>query len=157
MSNIQFNKDPIIFATFFSNKFAELSNNKYSIELGNINKIHKEYYEVYESTKKEKWQNCRFHLEIRWGKEIPLQETKKVRVVVHVERSCDTKEPELTERIRSAFSEQLQRNTIIAMPVSVDFSTSESTEASIKSILKVIDCSEFQSVLSRAKEIIETE
>ena len=154
MTNVMFSTEPLEFQKYFISKFSQLSNGKYNVDQGNVKTIHTEYYEVYERSETERLKKCRFHFEIRWSGSIPLQKVKALRVAIHIEWSCDSKAPKLTEQLRAAFSERLQRNTIISEPVTVDHSTEESTIASIRCILSILEGKSFQNITDKAKEII---
>ena len=152
MENITFKTEPLEFENYFANTFSSLSSGKYIIHRGNAKTLHTEYLEVYASALMDLWQSCRFHFEIRWSGSTPLQETKIVRVVAHIESGDYIKNQILNEKIRKNYAKEKRDNTIAKEEIVVDFSSMESAVKSINSILRILESERFQSIIAKVIE-----
>ena len=152
MENITFKTEPLEFENYYANTFSSLSSGKYIIHRGNAKTLHTEYLEVYVSTLIDLWQSCRFHFEIRWSGSIPLQETKIVRVVAHIESGDYIKNQILNEKIRTNYAKAKRDNIIVKEETVVDFSSEESAVKSIQSIQKILESEHFQDIIAKVSE-----
>ena len=157
MANINFTSDAVGVQKYFVRNLSSRSNNKYIVFRnlkGDNNVIFKEYFEIYEKEFFDAWRACRFHFEIRWNANLPLRETKTIRVVAHVEDPANSKMPQITAQIRLMFSKKEGDNIIIKETVNVDFSTEESTLQSIQEILNVLESTEYRNIAAKVNALL---
>lgn len=161
MSNA-FIKNPIEFEIYFTNKFSELSKGKYRT-FPTSSKIKgtknpRKFFEIYEVSEYDLWHDCRFHFEIDWEEGSFLSEIDKINIFIHVERIEDSKNPELTRKIRFEYSEKLNQKKTKNIfgekfECPINFSSKDSTTQSIEKIINKLNSEEFQKVARRVKEL----